>query len=154
VKSQNLNRKQLHTGRAANELAAAVAKSRSKKRRREFKNPLESFRLRWCKLSSTASGNVPSDPTPPAKQAFTAKHLSIGSGEVRLAMMVTTSSGKDLHGDLNAASQRSTRPTIMSSGLRGKLHSEAPSTRTTRFSWTLVATALTRTRRMKTETLL
>ena len=91
----------------------------------------------------------------PTKQAYTAKHLSIGSGEVRLAMMVTTSSWKDLHGDfMKAANQRSTRPTIMSSRLRGKLHSEAPSTRTTRFSLTFVSKALTRTRRMKTETLL
>ena len=36
--------------------------------------------------------------------------------------MVTTSSWMDLHGDfMNAVNQRSTRPTIMSSGLRGKI---------------------------------
>ena len=82
--------------RAANEVAAAIANSRSKNCRQKSRKPAESFRLSACGLSSTASRNIPSYPTQLLRRAFTAKRLSIGSSAALPATMDTTSSGKAL----------------------------------------------------------
>ena len=58
--------------------AMRVKLRRSGVAQRKSRKPDESFHLSSCELSSKASGNVPSYPTQPVKQASTAEHLSIG----------------------------------------------------------------------------
>ena len=68
-------------GAMGDKITATPAAARSKKRQRNARKPLEGFHpsaSSVCELLSRPSGNVQSIPTLLTKQAFTAKHSSIG----------------------------------------------------------------------------